>query len=129
MKRNGFVSTALIYTFFIIFLTLMVYLLSSYANKRILLNSYKEDIKKSFINENIDVTLFYMVWNNETLTYEINNTMPTLGYIYNGDLSNCNNGSIINYLDGNFTIDNTKEDMCFLYFDLADKELNNASVE
>ena len=69
MKRNGFVSTALIYTFFIIFLTLMVYLLSSYANKRILLNSYKEDIKKSFINENIDVTLFYMVWNNETLTY------------------------------------------------------------
>ena len=129
MKKNGFVSTALIYTFFIIFLTLMVYLLNSYANKRILLNSYKEDIKKSFINENIDVTLFYMVWNNETLTYEINNTMPTLGYIYNGDLSNCNNGSIINYLDGNFTIDNTKEDMCFLYFDLADKELNNASVE
>ena len=129
MKRNGFVSTALIYTFFIIFLTLMVYLLSSYANKRILLNSYKEDIKKSFINENIDVTLFYMVWNNETLTYEINNTMPTLGYIYNGDLSNCNNGSIINYLDGNFTIDNTKEDMCFLYFDSEDKELNNASVE
>ena len=129
MKRNGFVSTALIYTFFIIFLTLMVYLLSSYSNKRILLNSYKEDIKKSFINENIDVTLFYMVWNNETLTYEINNTMPTLGYIYNGDLSNCNNGSIINYLDGNFTIDNTKEDMCFLYFDSEDKELNNASIE
>ena len=129
MKKNGFVSTALIYTFFIIFLTLIVFLINSYANKRILLNSYKEDIKKSFVKEDKDVTMYYMVWNDETYKYEINNTMPTLGYIYNSDLSNCSNGSIINYLDGNFTIDNTKEDMCFLYFDLADKELNNASVE
>ena len=129
MKKNGFVSTALIYTFFIIFLTLMVYLLNSYANKRILLNSYKEDIKKSFVKENKDVTLYYMVWNRETLNYEINNTIPTLGYVYNSDLSYCSNGSIINYLDGNFTIDNTKEDMCFLYFDLENEELNNASIE
>ena len=129
MKRNGFVSTALIYTFFIIFLTLMVYLLSSYASKRTLLNSYREDIKKSFVKENKDVTLYYMVWNRETLSYELNNTIPTLGYIYNSNLSNCSNGSIINYLDGNFNIDNTKEDICFLYFDLEDKELNNASVE
>ena len=85
MKKNGFVSTALIYTFFIIFLTLIVFLINSYADKRILLNSYKEDIKKSFVNEDKDVTMYYMVWNDETYKYEINNTMPTLGFIYNSE--------------------------------------------
>ena len=46
MKKNGFVSTALIYTFFILFLLLMLFLLNSYSSIRFLMEQYKYDIKK-----------------------------------------------------------------------------------
>ena len=43
MKKNGFVATSVIYSFFIIFLLLMLFIINSYSRIRILLEDYKND--------------------------------------------------------------------------------------
>ena len=49
MKKNGFISISVIYSFFLIFMLLLVLIISSYVNNRYSLDIYKNDIKE-FIN-------------------------------------------------------------------------------
>lgn len=51
MQKNGFISTALIYSFFLVFLTFMTFLLHTYYHNEEILNDYKIRIKESFIKE------------------------------------------------------------------------------
>lgn len=126
MNRKGFVSTSLIYTFFIIFLLLMIFLLNSYSRIRFLLEDYKIDIKESFAELNsADINLYFYAWDSKTLEYELVNSMPTFGYEfieYDEDKpsSYCKNGSTISYQNGNISVSASRKDSCYAYF----KELN-----
>ncbi|MBR4230918.1 MAG: hypothetical protein IKR74_02015 [Bacilli bacterium] len=48
IKKNGFISISIIYSFFIIFMLTLVLIMTSYVNTRIRLNIYKKDIKKTY---------------------------------------------------------------------------------
>ena len=128
MKKNGFVSTTLIYTFFIIFLTLMIFLLNSYSRNRYLLSTYRYDIKKSFnetnnatsSNSKLDIELYFLVWNNETAEYELVSDLPE-GYNLENEFSSCKNGSTINYVDNRLKIKAKERDVCYLYFKPANE--------
>ena len=48
MKKNGFISISIIYSFFLMFLIFLALIMSSYINTRTRLNIYKNDIKKSY---------------------------------------------------------------------------------
>lgn len=50
-RKRGFMATSLIYSFFLVFLMLMMAILTDNANHRILLSSLKEDIRSSFQEE------------------------------------------------------------------------------
>ncbi len=118
MKKNGFVSTTLIYTFFIIFLALMIFLINSYSKNRFMLNEYKDKIKDSyFTSDNLDLNLYFMVYNEVTKEYELEYNMPKQGYVYKEDYSYCKNGSQIVMEDGKIKVKTSKKDSCYAYFE------------
>lgn len=52
MKNNkGFISTSIIFAFFITFLLLLVIIITSYAQNRILMNQVKKDIKSDLVSK------------------------------------------------------------------------------
>ena len=117
MKKNGFVSTSIIYTFFVIFLLLMMFLLNNYSRIRFLLDEYKYDIKNSFALESLaDINLFFMVYNEMHGDYELVDNLPLIGYTYNEEFSYCKNGSEIIYNNGNISIASSRRDSCYAYF-------------
>lgn len=124
MKKKGFVSTSLIYTFFIIFLLLMLFLLNSYSRIRFLLEDYKIDIKESFAELNsADINLYFYVWDNKTQEYELVNSMPTFGYSFESEFSYCKNGSTIVYQNGNISVTAKRKDSCYAYFKEMEKDI------
>ena len=50
-QKKGFMATSLIYSFFLVFLMLMIGILTTTMNNRILVNSLKEDIRSSLEKE------------------------------------------------------------------------------
>lgn len=48
MNKKGFISTGIVLALFVLFITLMLMLLTTYSTNRKLLNKQKEDIKNSF---------------------------------------------------------------------------------
>lgn len=124
MKNKGFVSTSLIYTFFIIFLLLMIFLLNSYSRVRFLLEDYKYDIKESFASlNNADINLNIMALEYSSGEYELMDHVPTFGYIYDEEFSYCENGSNITYSNGNISVAATKKDNCYAYFIGLEKDI------
>ena len=72
MKKNGFIAISLIYTFFILFLVLMLYVFNSYSRNKYLLDSFKNEIKQDFFeSESADINLYFYVYNEETGSYEL----------------------------------------------------------
>ncbi len=118
MKKNGFVSTTLIYTFFILFLALMIFLLGSYSHNRHILNSYKTDIKVSLLeNSGQDINVYFMVYNEVTEGYDLKKSVPNKDeYALVENMSNCNNGSTITFENGKYKIAAAKTDDCYLFF-------------
>lgn len=124
MKKNGFISTSLIYTFFIIFLLLMLFLLNSYSRIRFLLEDYKYDIKESFASiGTADLNVYFMVWDKTTEEYELTKKLPEFGYTYESEFSYCKNGSIITYNGGNISISASRKDSCYVYFKESEKDI------
>lgn len=117
MKKNGFVSTTLIYTFFILFLALMIFLLGSYSHNRHLLTSYKNDIKLSFSERSgQDINAYFMIYNEKTEGYDLKKNVPSDDYIFVENMSSCNNGATITYENGKYKISAAKTDDCYLFF-------------
>ena len=118
MKKNGFVSTTLIYTFFILFLALMIFLLGSYSHNRHILNSYKTDIKVSLLeNSGQDINVYFMIYNDITEGYDLKKNVPNnADYTFMRDMSSCNNGATITYENGKYKISAAKTDDCYLFF-------------
>lgn len=50
-RKNGFMATSLIYSFFLVFLMLMIGILATTMNNRILVNALKKDIRSSLEKE------------------------------------------------------------------------------
>ena len=118
MKKNGFVSTTLIYTFFVIFLALMIFLVNSYSKNRFMLNEYKDKIKNDFAeNNDLDINLYFMVYNEKTKEYEIEYNMPKEGYIYKDEYSYCKNGSVMVKKENQIEVRANKKDSCYAYFE------------
>lgn len=45
-KKNGFIATSLIYSFFLIFITLFLTIIADYLQNKVLLNTIESDIKE-----------------------------------------------------------------------------------
>ena len=124
MKKNGFVSTTVIYTFFIIFLMLMLFLLNSYTRVRFLLEEFKRDIKEDIANESLaDINLYIMVWDPVTNEYKIKESVPTIGYVYEPKFSYCKNSSSLSYINGNISVTAQRRDSCYVYFKEAEQDI------
>lgn len=117
MKKNGFVSTTLIYTFFILFLLLMLYLLNSYSRNRLLLEQYKNEIKEAMYElSSADININFMVWNDESEDYELAEGVSNIGYEFEREFSYCKNGSVIEYNNNNVSVTAEQRDLCYVYF-------------
>lgn len=125
MKKNGFISTTLIYTFFIIFLLLMILVLNSYSSKRFLLEKYIFDIRSSFIEKaGADIDLYIMVFDISSQEYEIKKDVPLFGYKFNSTLSFCKNNSNISFENDKVIVKAKKKDICYAYFDEMNQDIN-----
>ncbi len=52
MKKNGFIATSILYSFFLVFCSLLVGILATSMHNRLLLNDVKDTIKKDLVNIN-----------------------------------------------------------------------------
>ena len=114
MKNKGFVSTAVIYAFFILFLLLMMFLLNSYASKRLLRDRLKEEIKENDKNDSYDIVVNFYIYNTANEDYVLTSSIPP--FLVELDHSNCDNGSEVNYDKGKVTVTAQGKDTCDLYF-------------
>ena len=120
MKKNGFVASSLIYTFVVVFLGLMLFLLNSYYRVGNLADKYKLDIRTSLLNDKrADLNIDMMVWNEITKEYEKVKDVPKIGYYFESDYSYCENNSQLNYQNGIITL----KDYCYAYFKKRDEDI------
>ena len=68
MNKKGFISTSMVYSFFLIFLLLLLFIVNELINNRLLLNNVKEAVKSDIsdttfarylINRAEDISLVY----------------------------------------------------------------------
>lgn len=124
-KKNGFISSSLIYSFFFMFLLLMIYLLNSYSTNRSLLETYKYDIKNNFASKDLgDINLVLMVYNSDTEEYEETEKLPGVGYLMESKYSYCKNGSSINYTNGFVRVESSSTDACYIYFKKVNQDID-----
>ena len=118
MNKKGFISTALIYTFFILFLVLMVFLLNNYSSTRYIVDRYRYDIEEELYElSNADINIYTYVWSNRDKEYKYVDNIPMSGLREN--ISYCKNKSTIEFNDGEVTIGAKGKEFCYLYFDPA----------
>lgn len=125
-NKNGFISTSLVYTFFIIFLMLMIFLINSYSRVRFLLDEYKNDIKNTFAEaSSADINVHIMIWDSKTEEYELMENLPSFGYVFQkSPVSYCKNGASISYVNGSISVSSVGKDTCYAYFREAEKDIN-----
>lgn len=63
-KKNGFISISVIYSFFLVFLTLLLFLVSNLVSNRVMLNSLRTQIKNDISDTNF---ARYLINHNEEL--------------------------------------------------------------
>ena len=118
MNKKGFISTALIYTFFILFLVLMVFLLNNYSSTRYIVDRYRYDIEEELYElSNADINVYTYVWSNRDKEYKYVDKILKGGYQEN--ISYCKNKSTIEFNDGEVTIGAKGREFCYLYFEAA----------
>ena len=116
MRKNGFVSTALIYTFFIVFLVLMVFLLNNYSSTKNMTDRYRYDIEEELYElSNADINLYTYVWDGTDKEYKYVDYIPT-DKTYETNVSYCKNHSNIEFIDGEIKISAKEKEFCYVYF-------------
>lgn len=76
MNNKGFISTSVIYTLLIVFLLMLMMLLMMYFNNRVLLNTYKSNLRDEMYTEYTnmlgDIIIYtYALKSGTTSTYEL----------------------------------------------------------
>ncbi len=107
---------ALIYTFFLVFLTLMTFLITSVINEKHLLNEYKKRIKMSFLETSLNDSRInlYSVYDNgkELIEY-----VPLKNYVVLNEI--CDDGTIkFNDKTGNFKLEASDNATCEVDFQI-----------
>lgn len=69
LNKNGFISTAVIYTFFFVFLMMLLYIINDFVDNRLYLSNIKTDIKNNLTDTNFS---YYLI--NRYLDPNINMT-------------------------------------------------------
>ncbi len=80
MNNRGFISTTVLYSFFLVILIVLLFIVSSLINNRILLNTLKEEIKEELSDDNL---ARYLVSQNESLGLVRHNSSLTGGSLDN----------------------------------------------
>ena len=62
MKKNGFIATSLMFSFFIIFLTMTLMIMATYTQYQTLINSSNENVLKD-LNENVIIGKYTTLYN------------------------------------------------------------------
>ncbi len=71
-KKNGFISVSVVYSFFLVFLTMLIFLVSNFIDNRTLLNSLKKQAKEDIADTNFTRYLLNhhkdeLIYHNESL--------------------------------------------------------------
>ncbi len=53
MNKKGFISTSVVYAFFLIILLILLFIVSNLVNNRILLNRFKDEVKEELSSDNL----------------------------------------------------------------------------
>lgn len=101
----------------------------------IILLTYKKDNNVTFSdtsknNNNILSIMLETSSGSGNYQESLSNTFPTNGYIFNENLSNCENGSKISWNEENksVSVKSNKADKCYLYFDVYEPTLAEAII-
>ena len=94
MKKNGFISVTVIYTFFLVFLSLMLYIVTNLVVNRNLLNNMKTTIKNELNDSNFNRYLINHCNDLIRMDDSYNNSIKDNSYRFVG--SNPNNYVSIN---------------------------------
>lgn len=65
-KKNGFISTAVVYTFFFVFMMMLLFIINKYSNTRSILNTLKREIKIEIKNSDEKYLAQYLINTYET---------------------------------------------------------------
>lgn len=57
-KKNGFIATSLIYSFFLVFIAIMAALLNNFISNKTILERFNDDVQASLNNDTFNVTIF-----------------------------------------------------------------------
>lgn len=79
-RKNGFIATSLIYSFFLVFITLFLTIIADYLQNKVLLNTIENDIKQD-LNNTITIRDFAI---GDLITFAFSYTNATC---YNSSLS------------------------------------------
>ena len=107
MNNKGFIATSLIYSFFLIFVTLFLTIVADYLQDKVLLNTIEKGIKDD-INNSVGIQDFEV----GDILYFMND----LNWCGSG-FSRCNLNTSTQYIikEINYKIDGTGEDMLVIY--------------
>lgn len=133
MKKNGFISMSLIYTFFLLFLTFITFLIISFRRENNLLDEYNKRIKESFLESDISDKRIsvYIIKNG---VKEKSESIPFDNYALVSE--SCNDGTIkYNNVTRKFKIKASNDTLCDVVFqDFGDVKIkmyyrNNETIK
>ena len=108
-------------------LTLMIVIITIFIVNQ---NNSNNEIVMQDNNKQINNSFLTLMLEQEDGTYEksTSNTWPGEGYIFNGELSSCQNGGELDYDSENnkVILYNNKSDGCYIYFDLYTRPVINS---
>ena len=121
MKRKMLLISGMLLTLIIVISAIFIIINKDSINNEIVIKEKDKTINNSFLT---------LMLEQSDGTYEksISNTWPGEGYIFNKELSKCQNGGKLDYDSKNnkVILYNNKSDGCFIYFDLYTKPIINS---
>ncbi|HIU11359.1 MAG TPA: hypothetical protein IAB65_01525 [Candidatus Onthocola stercorigallinarum] len=119
MKKKILLISGGLLTFVIVITTIFIVNKNSTNNETVM--------KDKIINNNSFLTLM-LEQSDGTYAESTSNTWPGKGYIFNKELSSCQNGGELDYDSENnkVILYNNKSDGCYVYFDLYNKPVINS---
>ena len=125
MNKNGFIATSLIYSFFLIFVTLFLTIIADYLQDKVLLNTIEKGIKDE-INNNMSIedfevgdVLFFD--NSMTGKYEYYKNKQWIVARINYDYNTISNSELVLY---SFNVEETSDMDDKLYFSDINEDLS-----
>ena len=120
MNNKGFISTSVVYSFFLIILLILLFIVSDLVNNRVLLNKFKEEVKAELSDDNLTRYLIGhseelgLVYHDSSLSegaldnsYRYSGANPNNYVCFGSDATTCPNDNlyrIIGVIDGKIKV-------------------------